>query len=173
MLLLISDIYVITAHWTEQLWNDEVRYLIVDFKSWKCSTVYRRRVEDNLLHTTFTQCYVYIIPLSYKLALIFVPEHANSYPHRGTREGGGNSGWKPPSKSFLYVALFRNDFPFSGKPLIFSTRWGIFGAAGGLWRRQQRSPSWPPSWILPRIKNQVKTSINGDCLCLTWKITHI
>ena len=109
-----------------------MRYLIDDFKSQKCSTVYRRRVEDNLLHTTFTQCCEYIIPLSYKLAVIFVPEpsnvHANSYPHRGTRGGGGgggggrDSGWKPPSKSFLYVALFRNDFPVSGKPLIFSTR---------------------------------------------------
>ena len=25
------------------------------------------------------------------------------------------------------------------------------GAAGGSWRHQQWSPSWPPSWILPRI----------------------
>ena len=28
------------------------------------------------------------------------------------------------------------------------------GAAGGLWRHQQ----WSPSWILPRIRNQVKTA---------------
>ena len=50
------------------------------------------------------------------------------------------------------------------------------GAAGGLWRHQQWSSSWPPSWILPRIRNQVKTARNGNCLCLTckpwWKITH-
>ena len=26
------------------------------------------------------------------------------------------------------------------------------GAAGGLWRHQTWSPSWPPSWILSRIK---------------------
>ena len=26
-------------------------------------------------------------------------------------------------------------------------------AAGGLWRYQEWSPSWPPSWILPRIRN--------------------
>ena len=46
------------------------------------------------------------------------------------------------------------------------------GAAGGLWRHQQWSPSWPPSWILPRIRNQVKTARNCNFLCLTWKITH-
>ena len=28
-------------------------------KSQKYSTVYRRRVEDNILHSTFSQCYVY------------------------------------------------------------------------------------------------------------------
>ena len=32
------------------------------------------------------------------------------------------------------------------------------GAAGDLWRHQQ----WSPSWILPRIGNQVKTTRNGD-----------
>ena len=46
------------------------------------------------------------------------------------------------------------------------------GAAGELWRHQQRSPSWPSSWILPRIRNQVKTARNGNVLCFTWKITH-
>ena len=35
----------------------------------------------------------------------------------------------PPPPSPLYVAVFRNDFAFSGKPLIFSTRRaGIFQA---------------------------------------------
>ena len=42
------------------------------------------------------------------------------------------------------------------------------GAAGGLWRHQQ----WPPSWILQRIKNQVKTARNGNFLCLISKTTH-
>ena len=42
------------------------------------------------------------------------------------------------------------------------------GAAGGLWRHQQ----WSPSWILPRIRNQVKIAINGNFLCLTYKIIH-
>ena len=36
------------------------------------------------------------------------------------------------------------------------------GAAGGPRRHQQWSPSWPPTWILPRIKNHVKIAINGD-----------
>ena len=27
------------------------------------------------------------------------------------------------------------------------------GAAWGLWRYQEWSPSWPPSWILPKIRN--------------------
>ena len=38
------------------------------------------------------------------------------------------------------------------------------GAAGGLLRHQQLSPSLPPSWIVPRIRNQVKTARNGNCL---------
>ena len=45
------------------------------------------------------------------------------------------------------------------------------GAAGGLWRHQEWSPSWPPSWILPRIRNQVKIAVNGSFLCSTCKIT--
>ena len=39
------------------------------------------------------------------------------------------------------------------------------GAAGGLWRRQQWSPSWLPSWILPRIGNQgpvVRTPVRAN-----------
>ena len=34
--------------------------------------------------------------------------------------------WTPPPPGFWYVVIFRNDFAFSEKPLIFSTRWGIF-----------------------------------------------
>ena len=48
-------------------------------------------------------------------------------------------------------------------------------AGGGLRRHQQWSPSWPPSWILPKIRNQkekknrnqVKTARNGNFLCFT------
>ena len=35
------------------------------------------------------------------------------------------------------------------------------GAAGGLLRHQQ----WSPSWILPVIGNRVKTARNGNFLC--------
>ena len=43
------------------------------------------------------------------------------------------------------------------------------GAAGGLRRHQQWTPSWPPSWILPRIRNQVKTARNGNLFVLYMK----
>ena len=46
------------------------------------------------------------------------------------------------------------------------------GTDGGLWRHQQWLSSWPLSWILPRIRNQVKTVRNSNVLCFTWKITH-
>ena len=101
--------------------------------------------------------------------------HANSYP---TMVQGGEGGLIDPlPQSFWYVVVFQNDFAFSEKPLIFSTRWGINyfmggGAAGGLWHHQQWPPFWLPSWILPRIRNQVKTAINGNFLCWTCKITH-
>ena len=36
------------------------------------------------------------------------------------------------------------------------------GAAVGLSRHQQWSPSWPPSRILPRVRNQDKTARNGN-----------
>ena len=91
----------------------------------------------------------------------------------GRGVGGGVDG--TPPRSFWHVAVFRNDFTFSGKPLIFLTGWGIFYGwwrCWGLWRHQQRSPSWPQSWTLPRIKNQVKTARNSNFLCFTWKVTH-
>ena len=39
----------------------------------------------------------------------------------------------PPTQSHWYVAVFRNDFAFGGKPLIFFTRWGIFYGWWGCW----------------------------------------
>ena len=46
------------------------------------------------------------------------------------------------------------------------------GAAGRLWHRQIRSPSWPPSWILPRtIRNHVKSERTVNFFfCFTYKI---
>ena len=46
------------------------------------------------------------------------------------------------------------------------------GAAGGLWCHQTWSPSWPPSWILSRFRNKVKTVRINNFLHLIWKITH-
>ena len=46
------------------------------------------------------------------------------------------------------------------------------GTDGGLCHHQQWLSSWPPSWVLPRIRNQVKTVRNSNVLCFTWKITH-
>ena len=37
------------------------------------------------------------------------------------------------------------------------------GTAGSLYRHQQ----WSPSWILPRIRNQVKTARNSNFLGFT------
>ena len=39
------------------------------------------------------------------------------------------------------------------------------GAAGGLWSHKQ----WSPSWILPRIRNHVKTARNGNFFALREK----
>ena len=75
-----------------------------------------------------------------------------------------------PPRSFWYVAVFWNDFTFSGKPLIFLTRWGIFFY--GWWRCWRLVTSLTMVAILtaildlPRIGNQVKTARNGNFLCL-------
>ena len=89
----------------------------------------------------FRRCFSYLSPFS------------SFSPHCGARSQA------------RYVSLFRNNFAFSGKPLIFFTRWGIF-------YRWWRSPSWPPSWILSRIRNQVKI-VRNNFLRLTCKITQI
>ena len=47
----------------------------------------------------------------------------------------------------------------------------------GWWRywRPVKAPTivayWPPYWISPRIRNEVKIAINGNFFCLTCKIT--
>ena len=58
--------------------------------------------------------------------------------YKGGGEGGGGVGVGfdgTPSRNFWYVAVFRNDFTFSGKPLIFLTRWGIFYEWWHCWRQ--------------------------------------
>ena len=39
-----------------------------------------------------------------------------------------------PRRFWCYVAVFRNGVTFSGKPLIFLTRWGIFYVWGRCWK---------------------------------------
>ena len=51
------------------------------------------------------------------------------------------------------------DFIFTRKPVICSGRWGLYDVlwcAGVPWRHQRRRPSWPPSWILPKIRSYQK-----------------
>ena len=53
-------------------------------------------------------------------------------------KGRWGVGWRgvdgTPSRSFWYVEVFWKDFAFSGKPLIFLTRWGIFYGWWRCWR---------------------------------------
>ena len=75
--------------------------------------------------------------------------HAKSYPHRGVQGGGVLT--DPPLESLICCSILKlNDFAFSGKPLIFSTRSGIFY---GSWRclRSVTSPNMVA--ILDFIKN--------------------
>ena len=69
-------------------------------------------------------------------------------------KGGG---WKPPLEFFICCSISKR-----WKPLIVAF-------PGGLWRHQQWSPSWVPSWILPRIGNQDKTARNGNFFVLEMK----
>ena len=81
-------------------------------------------------------------------------------PHRGKRAGGLDG---IPPRVFDMLQYFETILPLV-ESLWSSLRDEVYfiggGAAGGLWRHQQ----WSPSWILPRIGNQF--------LCLTWKITR-
>ena len=73
-------------------------------------------------------------------------------------------------RSFCHVTVFRNDFTFSGRPLIFLTRSGIFYGWCRCW--------WPvtsPTTVailaaifdFARIRDQVKTARNSNFLCFT------
>ena len=100
--------------------------------------------------------------------------HAISYPHRGTKGGGGGM-LEPRPRGFEMLQYFVTILP-SVASLWSSLQDEVYfmgsGAAGGLWRHQQWSPPWPPSWILQRIRNQIKTAINSNFLCSTCKIIH-
>ena len=81
---------------------------------------------------------------------------ANSYPHRCTR---GRGGWNPRPLDFLMCCSISKRFYLQWKAfdLLYKVKYILWVVAlallRGLWRHQQ----WSSSWILPRIKNQVKT----------------
>ena len=84
--------------------------------------------------------------------------------------GGGGSSWNPP-RGFGMLEYSETILP-SVESLWSSLQDKLYfmsgGAAGGLWRHHQ----WSPSWISPRFRNQGKTTRKGDFFCLTWKMTH-
>ena len=58
--------------------------------------------------------------------------YTQSLTPTAVQEGGGGELMEP--LSFGYVAVFRNEFTFSGKPLVFLTRWVIFYGWWRCWR---------------------------------------
>ena len=84
---------------------------------------------------------------------------------------GGRWVNETPPRSFWYVAVFWNDFNFSGKPSIFLTRWGMIHG----WyccRRPVTSPTMVVILVatldlVPRIRNQDKTARN-DIFCVLY-----
>ena len=96
--------------------------------------------------------------------------------HTPTVVQRGGEGWMEPLPGvFDMLQYFETILPLV-ESLWSSSQDEVYfmggGAAGGLWRYQQWSPSWPPSWILPRIGNQIKTARNVFFCALQGKITH-
>ena len=94
--------------------------------------------------------------------------HAKSYTYVSTRKEG--CWWNPSlevligcsiSKRFYHPCCRKGEVYFIGG-----------SAAGDLWCHQTWSPSRPLSWILPRIRNQVKTERIGNISCFKCKIAH-
>ena len=79
--------------------------------------------------------------------------------------GGGERVLAPLTRGFEMLQYFVTILP-SVESLWSSLQDEVYfmggGATRGLLRHQQWSPPWPPSWILQRIRNQVKTAINGN-----------
>ena len=83
-------------------------------------------------------------------------------------KGRGEVWMKPLPKVFDMLQHFETILP-SLESLWSSLQDEVYfmgcGAAGGLWRHQQ----WSSPWILPRIRNQVKTSRNAHfCVWHEW-----
>ena len=84
-------------------------------------------------------------------------------------KGERGRGWWNPFLEFLICCSVSKRFILQWKALWSSQQDKIY-----FWnsRHQQWSPSWPPSYILPRIRTQVKTERNDNFLWLTWELTH-
>ena len=67
-------------------------------------------------------------------------------------------GMMEPPLGFWHVAIFRNDFAFSGKPLILSTRWGILYGWWRWWRSVTVTvvATLAAIFFLSRIRNYAK-----------------
>ena len=70
-------------------------------------------------------------------------------------QGAGDDG---APLGFWHVAIFRNDFAFSGKPLILSTRWGILYGWWRWWRSVTVTvvATLAATFFLSRIRNYAK-----------------
>ena len=87
--------------------------------------------------------------------------HTNSYPHIGTRRRGRKGVMEPLLRVFDLLQYFETILP-SVESLWSSQQDEVYfiggGAIEGLWRHQQ----CPRSWVLTRIRNQVKIASSGN-----------
>ena len=87
-----------------------------------------------------------------------------AYLTLGYKEGGG--GWNPSPEFLISFLQYFETILSSVESLWSASHDEIYfmggGAAGGLWRHQQ----WSPSWILLRIRNQLRTARNGNFFVL-------
>ena len=84
--------------------------------------------------TPFTYLEIYIpFNCSKCTVSLSVNRRTHTQIHAPTVVEGGEVDGTPPY-NFWCVAVFRNDFAFSGKTLIVSTRWGMFYGWWRCWR---------------------------------------
>ena len=97
-----------------------------------------------------------------KLKTILNPRrYTQSHTPAMVQEEGRRFDWTSPPPPWVFAMLqyFETILP-SWESLWYSLQDEVYfmggGGAWGLWRHQTLSPSWPPSWILSRVRNQVK-----------------
>ena len=85
-------------------------------------------------------------------------------------QGRGMNGTLP--QSFWYVAVFQNYFTFSGKPLIFLTRWVYILWVVALLETCDVTNNSPQLGFYQDLEIRLKPREMAIFLCLTWTITH-